>query len=122
MGDIGMRLKPSGYKVLVHDGVLLPHPLWERLEATDGHPAKLLWVQDGVYGETPTASCSSGRVPCRLADPKDILSMSGGCPPEGIEVAVVTDVDPREVIVKSPDGVLEPATILVTERMALRNV
>lgn len=120
VGTMGMKLKPSEYKLMVHDGQMMRYPLWERLEATDGHPAKLIWVRDGVYGDKKPASCASGRVPCSFESPKDILSLSGGCPAEGIEVAVVNEVNERDVIVKAPDGVLEPMKILVTERMALR--
>jgi len=120
MGTLGMKLQPSEYRLVIHDGGTRLLPLWERLEATDGHPARLLWVQDGIYGERDPASCASGRVPCSFARPNDPLSLSGGCPLEGVEVAEVTEVAAREVIVKAPDGVLEPKTILVTERMVLR--
>lgn len=122
MGEMGMKLRPSKYKLVTHNGQLLAYPLWERMEATDGHPATLIWVREGIFGEAPAASCASGRVPCCFSDPMDPLSMAGGCPLEGIEVKDVEgcDIVARTVIVKALDGVLEPATILVTERMELR--
>ena len=121
MGTMMMKLKPSEYRLAFHDGGVLLLDLWERLEATDGHPAKLIWVVRGIHGSKAPAGLASGLVPCSFADdPYDVVGLRGGSPRDGFEVVVEGDVSPREVIVKAPDGLLEPATILTTKRLELR--
>lgn len=115
-----MKLRPSEYKLVAHDGGTRLLPLWDRLEATDSHPARLIWVVRGVEGDKMPAGLASGKVSCCLAEPTDVVGLGGGCPPEGIEVERVTNIEQRDVIVRAPDGVLESATIMVTEKMKLR--
>ena len=112
-----MKLQPSKYMLMYHDGQILLRRLWEVVDQGD-----LVWTQQGVWGSKPPAGMASGRVPCKWVEsaPEMPLIIDAGGVVRGthIEVQPTTGKE-RLLIVRAPDGLLELKPVMTHEDLQL---